>query len=296
MIFRDKKLNTLIAVVLGISLALTAILMVVVRPITILYDFISFYIIISVVSIAGLYIFYYFNGNKWSPRLIFLTGLTLTTTVWLAVSLFGSLYYGTRTVVEFLLFYSYKVYMGGALITAVVYFWLKTNYQHLKVLSQKEEEIRRIVQQYEAYLKEKQEVQQQDDTQSESKNLALALQQLFENDKIYLRQGLSTDDVVKMLKTNSKYLSNAIKEHFQKGFVEYVNTFRVEEAIKMLKEQENGGKYANYSVEMIAEEAGFVNRATFYAVFKRIVGVTPREYIEVVKQQEKAAEEKNGGA
>ena len=181
-------------------------------------------------------------------------------------------------------------------ITAVVYCWLKTNQQHLQILSQKEEEIRRIVQQYEAYLKDKQEAQQQNDAslvkQSESEKLASALQHLFETEKVYRQQGLSVDEVTKTLNTNSKYLSNAIKKHFQKGFVEYVNTFRVEEAIEMLKEQKKGGKYAHYSIEMIAETAGFGNRASFYATFKRIVGITPREYMEILNQQTKKMEKK----
>ena len=301
MIFRDKQFNTLTTIVLCLSLAITTILIVVVRPASIISDFIALYIIISVICIVGVYItFYYFNGNKWSPRLVLLTGLTITTTIWLLISLFGYLHYGTRTLVENLLFYSYKVYMGGALTTAAVFFWLKTSYQHLKILSHKEEVMLRIVQRYEAYLKEKQETQQQNDTplvkQSESKKLALALQHLFETEKIYRQQGLSVDDITRTLQTNSKYLSNAIKEHFQKGFVEYVNTYRVEEAIEMLKEQKKGEKYAHYSIEMIAEETGFGNRATFYTTFKRIVGVAPKEYMEMLRgEQERmcAGKEKN---
>ena len=153
-----------------------------------------------------------------------------------------------------------------------------------------------IVKQHEAYLKYKHEVQLQSDVlpaeQSASEKLALALQQLFETEKIYRRQGLSVDEVTLTLNTNSKYLTNAIKEHFQKGFVEYVNTFRVEDAIEMLKEQEKGGKYAYYSVEAIAEAVGFGNRATFYRAFKRILGITPREYMDIVSRQKKEAEEK----
>ena len=287
MIFQDKKLNTLVMVVIFITLAQAIIMTIAVQPnpIIAVIFVIAFFIIIVSVLTAGMYLFHYLNGDRWSPRLVFLTGLTMTTVIWLLISLVSYFYFTDKTFAGYLLFYSYKAYPVGVVVTATAYFWLKTNFQHLQIVSQKEEEIRRIVQQYEAYLKERQEAQQQDDTplakQSESKKLALALQDLFETEKVYRQQGLSVDDVTKTLQTNSKYLSNAIKEHFQKGFIEYVNTYRVEEAIEMLKEQEKGGKYAHYSVEMIAEEAGFANRATFYAAFKRIVGVTPREYIEV---------------
>ena len=156
----------------------------------------------------------------------------------------------------------------------------------------KVQNIHHIVKQHEAYLKYKQEAaQQQPDTsqpveeESPSKKLALAIQHLFETEKIYCQQGLSINEVATKLETGHKYLSNAIREHFQKGFVDYVNTYRVEEAIELLKEQKQGGKYARYSVEAIAEEAGFGNRATFYAVFKRIIGVTPREYMDIINQK-----------
>ena len=296
MIFRDKKLNTLIGVVIGITLAQVVMMTIAIQPnpiIAVIIVLVFSIIIVSVLT-AGMYLFHYLNGDRWSPRLVFLIGLTMTIVIWLLISLFSHFYFANRTFAGQLLFYSYKAYPIGVVVTATAYVWLKTNFRHLQILSQKEEEMRRIVQQYEAYLKEKQEAQQQDDIlpveQSPSKKLSLALQHLFENDKIYRRQGLSVSEVAKMLKTNHKYLSIAIQEHFQKGFVEYVNTFRAEEAIEMLKEQENGGKYANYSVEMIAEAVGFNSRITFYVAFKRIIGVTPKEYIEVLKQQENAVE------
>ena len=296
MIFQDKKLNTLIAVVIGITLAQAVMMIIAIQPnpiIAVIIVLVFSVIIVSVLT-AGMYLFHYLNGDRWSPRLVFLTGLTMTIVIWLLVSLFSYFYFANRTFAGHLLYYSYKAYPIGVVVTATAYVWLKTNFRHLQILSQKEEEMHRIVQQYEAYLKEKQEAQQQNDTplvkQSESKKLALALQQLFETEKIYRRQGLSANEVIEILKTNHKNFTTAIKEHFQKGFVEYVNTYRVEEAVKMLKEQENGGKYANYSVEMIAEEVGFNSRTTFYITFKRIVGITPKEYMEVLKQQENAVE------
>ena len=182
-----------------------------------------------------------------------------------------------------------NILLSVVLTLAVVLFVLAFIFHRRKV-----QEANINVRHYEELLKHKKETQtqEQEEEQSASKKLALALQHLFETEKIYRRQGLSVDDVTQTLKTNSKYLSNAIKEHFQKGFVEYVNTYRVEEAIEMLKKQEKNGKNAHYSVEMIAEAVGFSNRTTFYITFKRIVGVTPKEYMEVLKEQEKTIEKK----
>jgi len=121
------------------------------------------------------------------------------------------------------------------------------------------------------------------------------LQLLFETEKIYRQPGLSVDDVVQKLQTNSKYLSNAINQHCQKNFTEFVNTYRVEEAIEILKEQHEGGEYAHYTIQAIAESVGFNGRTAFYAAFKKVVGLTPTEYMGVINQQKEAKDRKKGG-
>ena len=149
------------------------------------------------------------------------------------------------------------------------------------------------VRHYEELLKYKKDAQQpeSESTQNKSEKLAEKLQHLFETEKVYRQQGLTVDTVAKMLQTNSKYLSSAIRENYKKQFTEYVNTYRVEEAIEMLKEQCEGGKYANYSIEMIAGEVGFNGRTSFYSAFKRIIGVAPKEYMDILNQQKEIGED-----
>ena len=154
-------------------------------------------------------------------------------------------------------------------------------------------EISFTVRHYEELLKYKKDAQQpeSESTENQSEKLAAKLQHLFEIEKVYRQQGLTVDAVAKMLKTNSKYLSNAIRENYKKHFTEYVNTYRVEEAIEMLKEQCKGGKYANYSTEMIADEVGFNGRTSFYSAFKRIIGVAPKEYMDILNLQKEIGED-----
>ena len=172
----------------------------------------------------------------------------------------------------------YRVIVAGlVIITLLVYIYFL---QRRKTQNQA-----RIVQQYEAFLKYKQEAQT-DKLSNTLNKLVSDLQHLFETEKIYRQQGLSVDDVVQKLHTNSKYLSNAISQKFHKNFAEYVNTYRVEEAIEMLKEQNKGGRYAHFTIQAIAEAVGFNCRTTFYTAFKRIVGLTPTEYMNVINQQQ----------
>jgi tetratricopeptide (TPR) repeat protein len=160
----------------------------------------------------------------------------------------------------------------------------------LTIFSQrrKVQNMTRIVQQYETIRKLKKE------TETAEKNLKIneikkklqpEIERLFREEKIYRRPKLSVDDVTKMLNTNQKYLSTALSEGYQKGFPEFVNTFRIDDAIEILQDLCKGGKYANYTMQAIGEEVGFSNRASFYNACKQIVGVAPLEYMEILNKQ-----------
>ena len=153
----------------------------------------------------------------------------------------------------------------------------------------KVQEVGVTVRHYEELLKYKKELPQRKNLEKvdASEELAVKLQHLFETEKVYREQGLSAEDVAKMLNTNGKSLSNVVSQYYQKNFAEYVNTFRVEEAIEMLKEQHKGGKYAHYTIQAIGETVGFNGRSSFYAAFKRIVGVAPLEYVEEITNKQK---------
>ena len=149
-----------------------------------------------------------------------------------------------------------------------------TNLSHYKKLSELNEEIAEL----------KKQIQDKDtEKPNTSEKLAFELQQLFKNEKIYRRQGLSVDDVVSRLNTNSKYLSNVVSQHYGQNFTRYVNTYRLQEAIEILTQQQSkDSKYANYTIQAVAEEVGFSGKSSFYLAFKQIIGVAPLEYIKTM--------------
>ena len=158
--------------------------------------------------------------------------------------------------------------------------------------------IKRTVQQYEAILKLKKETQKKVDTSATSgerkkeivsemsEKLMPEIERLFNEEKIYKRQGLTMDNVAKMLNTNQRYLSIVINECYQTTFPEFVKTFRIDETIEMFKESHENGKYANYTLQAIAEEAGFIGKNTFYSAFKEVTGVTPTEYLKTLREKQ----------
>ncbi len=103
-------------------------------------------------------------------------------------------------------------------------------------------------------------------------NLERRLVELFSEGKIYREHELKITDVSQLLGTNRTYVSELINDNFSCSFIEFVNKFRLEEAIKLINENQGA------SIQEVAEQAGFGSTGTFIRVFKNHVGVTPGKY------------------
>ena len=111
-------------------------------------------------------------------------------------------------------------------------------------------------------------------TSAESKQLIV----LMETNKLYKESDLSLSDVAKAIGIPQRNLSQLIKQHTNKNFNQFVNSYRVEEAKRLLKNPD----FDNLNMLGIAFEAGFSSKATFYAVFKQFAGKTPNAYKQAV--------------
>ncbi len=91
------------------------------------------------------------------------------------------------------------------------------------------------------------------------------------NEKIYLDKDISLDKMSKILSTNKLYLSKFINNEYHKNFNTFINTYRIKEAQKFIISP----AYENYTLDAIADLAGFKSRSSFYSIFKSVTGVTP---------------------
>lgn len=96
----------------------------------------------------------------------------------------------------------------------------------------------------------------------------------FETEKPYLDPELRMDDVAKSLELNRNHISQAINEVGKMPFWNFVNMQRLVEAQKRLKDP----SLNHYTIEAIAQDSGFNSLSTFNSWFKRVVGVTPKEW------------------
>jgi AraC-like DNA-binding protein len=101
---------------------------------------------------------------------------------------------------------------------------------------------------------------------------AKKLSDYMEEKKPYLEHNITIDELSQKMSIPTKTLSLLLNRHFGKNFFEYINSYRVEAAKQMLS-----SKNAKSIVD-IMYESGFSSKSSFNDCFKRIVGVTPREY------------------
>ena len=103
----------------------------------------------------------------------------------------------------------------------------------------------------------------------------IAIQTYFENDQPFLQKDLSINHVSVALNIPSRELSFIINHHFGQRFNDFVNKYRIEYITKKI----NKTYLANYTMEAIANEAGFASKSSFNLAFKKFNQCTPSEYL-----------------
>ena len=100
------------------------------------------------------------------------------------------------------------------------------------------------------------------------------LEQYIMHNKMYLNSNLTLENVAQHLQLSPSYLSRIIHNEMNTSFPEYLNFYRIEEVKRYLKNP----AFSKYTIVSIGLEAGFNSRSSFYNVFKKATGKTPRAY------------------
>ncbi len=95
---------------------------------------------------------------------------------------------------------------------------------------------------------------------------------------VYRNPELRLRHVAEALNIPSHHISQAINITLRKTFFDVVNDQRVEG----LKLHISDERYANYTLAAIAAEHGFKSPSSFYRIFRKHTGKTPREFMKTV--------------
>ncbi|WP_331344834.1 helix-turn-helix domain-containing protein [Cellvibrio sp. UBA7661] len=96
----------------------------------------------------------------------------------------------------------------------------------------------------------------------------------MEVQKLFLKQNLNIDEFSKRINLPVKEVSAVINKHYGTNFFEFMNSYRVEEAKRLLGD----AQHADMTVMDVLLHAGFNSKSAFHRFFNRLVGMSPTEY------------------
>ena len=124
------------------------------------------------------------------------------------------------------------------------------------------------------------------DAQIESKTAAEPMPSLIDRidavmmqEKMYLNPDLSIVMLAEKVGTNRTYVSKAIKDTKCCNFSDYVNRFRIDYAVELMKKTPKD----DIVIQNIAMQCGCGSIQTFYRCFKLFYNETPTQWIERTK-------------
>lgn len=98
------------------------------------------------------------------------------------------------------------------------------------------------------------------------------LDALMIEEEIFKKSDVKLSLISEKVGVSTHKLSQFLNDNLGKSFATFLNEYRIEEAKKLLRENDK------ITLEAIGFEAGFSSRSNFYATFKKIVGKTPAQY------------------
>ncbi len=114
-------------------------------------------------------------------------------------------------------------------------------------------------------------------SEDDIRRISVELDRLMQTKKPYLNPKLTKAELANLADTNTSNISRVINEGFGKNFFDFVNAYRIQEFIRLVKGEDHG----NYTFLAIAEEVGFNSKTTFNTSFKKLTNYSPREYFKV---------------
>ncbi|WP_299669681.1 AraC family transcriptional regulator [uncultured Polaribacter sp.] len=110
-------------------------------------------------------------------------------------------------------------------------------------------------------------------------NKFIEINNLILKNKLFLNPKLSLKIISRYTNFSEGYLSQIINTNTHKNFNEYINHLRVENAKKLLLDED----YSKYTITAIGLESGFHTKTSFYSAFKKNTGQTPNAYKKLVQ-------------
>lgn len=108
----------------------------------------------------------------------------------------------------------------------------------------------------------------------EDKQIMSIVEQKMVAQYIYREKNLTMDELADQLGVRRHLLSRAVNRVTGVNFYQYINGYRVKEAVRIISQK----GHEELHISDVYECVGFTNRTTFYRVFKQFTGLSPLEF------------------
>lgn len=98
--------------------------------------------------------------------------------------------------------------------------------------------------------------------------------ELMEDKRLYTDNNLTRERLAEILNTNRTYLSQVINKKAGISYSQFINNYRIKEAIRILSKTETN----DYPLKSLYNDLGFSSITTFYKQFQDTVGMPPSTY------------------
>ncbi len=137
---------------------------------------------------------------------------------------------------------------------------------------------RRLVKQYESYVKKDKALPASGATDStaadaKSRELFGRLEELVRTDRIYRAKDMSVEKLAELLGTNRSYVSRMFTRCAGVSFNGYFNSLRMAEAVSVLSDVND-----DTPLKVLSDRLGYTSLSSFYRAFQRETGVPPSRY------------------
>ena len=109
----------------------------------------------------------------------------------------------------------------------------------------------------------------------EEEQLFFKIKGIISKNQLFLDSDLTIANVSNIVEEHPKYVSKVINYVGKKNFNTFINTYRVNYALEQLSKE----SASKNSIEGVGKMSGFKSNSVFYSSFKKIVGMTPKQYI-----------------
>ena len=113
-------------------------------------------------------------------------------------------------------------------------------------------------------------------TSQKNKALFDAVEKLMNDEHLYRSNSISIDMLVERLHSNRTYLSRMFTEQ-NTSFSEYINSYRIREALALLSEPD-------IPLKVLSDSLGYNSLSSFYRAFQKEMGVPPSRFRQEIKK------------